>query len=181
MRVRLMGMARNPGCGLMSGPPDTAEILCIAHTFIPLFWLLPYRLTDVQSLSIEELPGEYPVLVASRDLMLQRLDLCIQPLSGLLGASVAPLLLQWRNFLEGRESPVVVLDTWELWRAFADKKGLLMQLQDQFEALERLIETSHLSDELRAGLLEPANLLLPGCDSLCLDDISLTGFGWRPH
>lgn len=181
MRVKLMGMARSPGCSLISSPPDTAEILCVSHTFIPLFWLLPYRLTDVHQLPIEELPCEYPVLVASRDLMVARLESCMKPLGGLLGGSVAPLLLQWMNFLVSRESPVIVLDTWELWRAFADRNGLLLQLQDQFEALERLIETDHLSDELRAGLLEPANLLLPGCNSLCLDDISLTGFGWRPH
>lgn len=181
MRVKLMGMARSPGCGLMSSPPDTAEVLCVSHTFIPLFWLLPYRLTDIRQLIVEELPCSYPVLVASRELMVKRLDRCVQPLSGLLGGSVVPLLMQWMSFLVSRKAPVVVLDTWELWRAFADRNGLLLQLKDQFEALERLIETDHLSEELRAGLLEPANLLLPGCNSLCLDDISLTGFGWRPH
>jgi len=181
MRVKLMGMARSPGCGFMSSAPDTAEVLCVSHTFIPLFWLLPYRFEDVRMLPVEELPGEYPVLSASRELMVQRLDRCIQPVSGLLGAAVAPLLVQWMNFLNSRDSSVLVLDTWELWRAFADRNGLLVQFQGQFEALERLIETDHLSEEMQAGLLEPANLLLPGCNSLCLDDVSLTGFGWRPH
>lgn len=181
VKLLLMGMSREPGVGISKAAPDCAQTLCVANTFIPLFWLLPFRRVDIHRQPLTDRVGDYPVLFARRELMLERLDRSLQPVCELLGPGVAPLLQHWMSYLSERACEVVLLETWDLWRAFADPQGLLLQVEDQFEALERLVETRHLSDEMRAALLEPANLLLPGCDSVCLDDISLTGYGWRAH
>ncbi|MCV6591255.1 MAG: hypothetical protein OIF57_19875 [Marinobacterium sp.] len=181
IKLLLLGLERSPDIVALSEAPGYARTLCMSNTFIPLFWLLAFRRADVHMQAVEGPARYYPVLYAERKTLLQNLDECVQPLSELLGRSTLPLLRQWVGYIARLDVPVLMLETWELWRGFADQQGLLTQLQDQLEALERLVATGHLSDELRAGLLEPANLLLPGCNSLCLDDISLTGYGWRAH
>ena len=181
VKVLMMGMAGEPGSARATDPPGYAETLCMANTFIPLFWLLPFREQDMHLQSVRGGGQRYPVLYARREAMLARLDSCIQPVCELLGGRVVQLIQQWMSWLAGCKHTWLMLETWDLWRVFADPQGLQHQITDQFEALERLIATHHLGDEQCAALLEPANLLLPGCDSFCLDDISLTGYGWRAH
>jgi len=180
VRILLMGLDRWP-VGGSEEQPAGAETLCVSNTFVPLFWLLPYRHSDLQLLKLDDVSGSYPVLVARREDMLERLERSVEPVAGLLGEKALPLLQQWRDYLGSLAAPVIALETYELWAAFADKQGLKDQLLDQLEALEHLVSTGHLSEPLNAALLEPSNLLLPGSSKLCLDDISLAGFGWREY
>lgn len=177
VKLRLAGLKRGSGEGGLAEAEMFA--LCHANTCIPLFWLLPFRHSDVRLQAPTDGAGRYPVLRVEQQLMLQRIEQSIEPLGSLLGARAVRLLLDWYRFLAARDLSAVLLDTSSLWQSFACPEHFILQLQDQFEALERLVDTGHLVEGMQAALLEPSNLLLPGNQGLCLDDVSLSGYGWQ--
>ena len=104
-RIILLSMTGVPG---VEGNAPEAEVICAANHDIPLFWLLPFACEDLQYFEVAaENDGilshsgnaKYPVLVAERVKLLDRLEQRCALLRPFIAVGDAELLQRWIQFL----------------------------------------------------------------------------------
>lgn len=173
-RIILLGLDAFPN---QDNPSPAAEMLCAANHEIPIFWLLPftknelslYPVSDIGVDGLHEEPGsEYPLLMAERTLLLQRLKKYVQELSPHLAQRDAELLQNWYSFLAKQSASVLVIDTYELWRNTATPESLFTEIGN----LLALWEGNDIDFENTIKQLINSGKWPEG------NSIGLSGFGW---
>lgn len=172
-RVIMLGMSQLPGS---NNEQNDAEVICAANHNIPVFWLLLFAPSDIQLFETQNIGQEsldssgvqhYPVLLTERSVAIKRLSERKKTLSPLMSDSDSQLLDRWMDFLQHNGSPVIAVDTYELWNNMAEPEKLqqeLTALLDEFNPVDFKPETLQ---KLKASAHWQEN-----------NAISLAGFGW---
>lgn len=172
-RVIMLGMSDFPGS---NSDQNDAEVICAANHNIPVFWLLLFTPSDIQLFETQGIGQEslnssgvqlYPVLLTERSVALKRLSERRKTLSPVMNESDSQLLDRWIDFLQHNASPVIAVDTYELWNNRAEPEKLqqeLTALLDEFNP-----------DEFKAATLQKLKASAHWQEN---NAISLAGFGW---
>ncbi len=172
-RVIMLGMSHFPGSN--NGQSD-AEVISAANHNIPVFWLLLFTASDIQMFETQGIGQEsldssavqlYPVLLTERSVALKRLSECRKTLGPLMSESDSKLMDRWMNFLQHQDSPVIAVDTYELWNNMAEPETLQQELTALLEELTPEDFQPETLQKLKASAHWQEN-----------NAISLAGFGW---
>ena len=174
-RIILLSMSGVPGAG--ESAPE-AEVICAANHDIPLFWLLPFACEDLQYFEVAaESDGilshsgnvKYPVLVAARAQLLERLKQRYTLLKPFISDADEELLQRWVKFISEQSSPVIAMDTYELWCNSSEQEQLadnILAILAVFDGLSSENVSNALEDLKKRGIWQEGN------------QIALAGFGW---
>ncbi len=174
-RIILMGMDGFPGG--ITGEPN-AEMICAANHAIPLFWVLPFAESELESYLVDSSqdnilshePGSaYPLLMADCSNLVDRAERLYSSLAPHLTPQDKALLQRWIVFLSELNYPVVAVDTYELWSNLEDPDAL----KDEIISLITLFNEMLTSDPKKA--LEK---LYSDGRWVQNNNIALAGFGW---
>ncbi|WP_067864334.1 hypothetical protein [Neptuniibacter marinus] len=173
-RIILMGMDKHPN---MSTQSTNAEMLCAANYTIPLFWLLLFSETELESFSVADdsvVAGEesakYPILIADSSAVVARLNERYNHLIPFLNVNDADLLQRWLSFITKQNHPVFAIDTYELWCSKDDPSSLYDEIAALLKELDTLTTDTDTKQQLQM-------LVSSGQWSLG-NGIALAGFGW---
>jgi len=173
-RIILLAMSSLPDAG---NEPE-AEVICAANHEIPLFWLMPFSSGDLRHFEVAaEQSGilshtekaTYPVLVAERSKLLERLEQRLLLLKPIISEQDADLLQRWVGFLSEQSAPVIAMDTYELWCNSGQPDRLaedILARLTQFDALNSDVAKNTLDNLKQEGVWQEGN------------QIALAGFGW---
>lgn len=174
-RIILLSMSGVPEAG--ESAPE-AEVICAANHDIPLFWLLPFACEDLQYFEVAaENDGilshsgnaKYPVLVAERVKLLDRLEQRCALLKRFISAGDTELLQRWAQFISKLSAPVIAMDTYELWCNSSEQEQLADNIREKLALFDRL-SSENASNTLghlkQQGIWQEEN------------QIALAGFGW---
>ncbi|WP_415903966.1 hypothetical protein ACMXYW_10195 [Neptuniibacter sp. QD48_55] len=174
-RIILLSMSGAPGAG--ESAPE-AEVICAANHDIPLFWLLPFACEDLQYFEVAaESDGilshngnvKYPVLVAERAKLLDRLEQRCKLLKPFISDSDEELLQRWTKFISKLSAPVIAMDTYELWCNSSQQEQLADNILAKlavFDGLSSENASNSLEELKHKGIWQEGN------------QIALAGFGW---
>ncbi|WP_415893951.1 hypothetical protein ACMXYN_06045 [Neptuniibacter sp. PT8_73] len=174
-RIILLSMSGVPG---VEGSAPEAEVICAANHDIPLFWLLPFTCEDLQYFEVAaENDGilshsgnaKYPVLVAERVKLLDRLEQRYTLLKPFISAGDAELLQRWAQFISKLLAPVIAMDTYELWCNSSQQEQLadnILEKLAMFDDLSSQNASNSLEELKQKGIWQEGN------------QIALAGFGW---
>ena len=175
-RIILMGLTSDPA--EKSAADSEAEVLCAANNQIPFFWLLLfksaqmryYKLPDDQESTLGPEAGtEYPVLIGSRQDVVDTLVQRAKQLAPFLSSEDKGVLNDWQAFFYQQSFPVIAMDTYELWSNMQEPALLSEQLSVQLKLLE-LLDSGDVAQSVEE--LKASGLWTDG------GKISLAGFGW---
>ncbi|WP_415885127.1 hypothetical protein ACMXYO_10805 [Neptuniibacter sp. QD37_6] len=174
-RIILLSMSGFPG---VEGNAPEAEVICAANHDIPLFWLLPFACEDLQYFEVAaENDGilshsgnaKYPFLVADRAELLARLEQRYTLLKLFISSGDAELLQRWVKFISEQSSPVIAMDTYELWCNSNQQEQLADNILAKlavFDGLSSENAANSLEELKQKGIWQEGN------------QIALAGFGW---
>ncbi|WP_415888561.1 hypothetical protein ACMXYV_11110 [Neptuniibacter sp. SY11_33] len=174
-RIILLSMSGAPG---VEGNTPEAEVICAANHDIPLFWLLPFACEDLQYFEVAaENDGilshsgntKYPVLLADRLKLLDRLEQRYTLLKPSLSDGDGELLQRWVQFISEQSSPVIAMDTYELWCNSSEQEQLadnILETLAVFDNLSSENASNSLEELKQKGIWQEGN------------QIALAGFGW---
>ncbi|WP_415903306.1 hypothetical protein ACMXYR_06115 [Neptuniibacter sp. QD29_5] len=174
-RIILLSMSGVPG---EEGSAPEAEVICAANHDIPLFWLLPYACEDMQYFEVAAQNdgilshsgnAKYPVLLAERSKLLSRLEQRYALVKPFVCESDAELLQRWIQFISELSSPVIAMDTYELWCNSSQQEQLadiILAKLAVFDGLNGENASNSLDGLKQQGDWQEGN------------QIALAGFGW---
>ncbi|WP_415900710.1 hypothetical protein [Neptuniibacter sp. QD48_11] len=174
-RIILLSMSGVPG---LEGNAPEAEMICAANHDIPLFWLLPFACEDLQYFEVAaENDGilshsgnaKYPVLVAERAQLLERLEQRCTLLKPFISAGDTELLQRWIQFISELLTPVIAMDTYELWCNSGQQEQLadnILAKLSVFDGISSENASNTLEELKKRGIWQEGN------------KIALAGFGW---
>lgn len=169
IRVLLMGLEKPLG----GEGNNSGEMLCAANSFIPLFWLLPFRRSDLKQLPLQDdVAPSYPVLSVSTEVAAARVENFVVLLAEHLESDVLEVLKRWQHYLAQVGYPELALDTYELW---AENQAVGDLLNKQLTVLESLLTNDNTE---MADVISAFEGVVVKEGRVSGDAISLAGFGW---
>ncbi|WP_415881652.1 hypothetical protein [Neptuniibacter sp. QD34_54] len=174
-RIILLSMSGIPG---EEGNTPEAEVICAANHDIPLFWLLSFTCEDLQYFEVaaenddilsHSVKTKYPVLVADRAKLLDRLEQRYTLIKPFISAGDAELLQRWAQFISKLLPPVIAMDTYELWCNSSQQEQLadnILEKLAMFDDLSSQNASNSLEELKQKGIWQEGN------------QIALAGFGW---
>lgn len=174
-RIILMGMDGFPGG--ITGEPN-AEMICAANHEIPLFWLLGFSESELETYVVDSAPDDvlshqvgasYPILMAECADLIQRVEQRQAILASLISEHDSALLQRWIQFLSELQYPVLAIDTYELWCNMADPESLhqeILALLRRFDSMDT------------TGASVGYHALVNDGKWIVDNSITLAGYGW---